>query len=159
MAGGWNHILPTRPNDVEGDLVRAQVNGVPADMILDVACGDKLTVEGSLGIDKKKDGIDLNEGLGGYGDKKYDIIIARHILEHLDNPHLRIAEWRKALTLDGKLIIVCPNEELGETIRLDPTHKHAFTPAYLNFIIKSAGGLITKQESNFDTGNFMLVVE
>jgi 2-polyprenyl-3-methyl-5-hydroxy-6-metoxy-1,4-benzoquinol methylase len=43
--------------------------------------------------------------------KKFDCILATHVLEHVDNPIVLLKEMKNWLTDDGKLIIIVPNIE------------------------------------------------
>ncbi len=164
-TGEWEPILSASNEDIEGNMVRNLCKSISPSMVLDIGYGDTLTVKGSIGIDKKKDGIDLNRGLGKFGgatgghDHKYDRIIARHILEHLDKPDERIIEWLQRLTTEGKLIICCPNEDINDTIPMDKTHKHAFSPSYLRFIVEGCGGHVTFMRENVQGISFLMVVE
>ncbi len=44
-----------------------------------------------------------------YSGKKYDLILCRHLIEHLPNPALFIMEILKALSKKGRLLLMCPN--------------------------------------------------
>lgn len=159
FAGGWTTLITEPLIDKEGNLIREMCEGVDPKKVLDIACGAALTIKGSLGIDKKIDGINLNLGLDVKHKHKYDVVIARHILEHLDDPNKRIKEWMELLTKDGRLFLCCPNEELGDTIPMDKTHKHAFSPSYLKFIVEGCGGQVTKMVANTNGISFLLLVE
>lgn len=43
--------------------------------------------------------------------KKYDLILASHVMEHVDNPVLLMEKMGNWLTENGKLIIIVPNKE------------------------------------------------
>ena len=157
-AEEWTPLLSGSSRDIEGDMVRELCEGIDPSMILDIGCGEALTVKGSRGLDKKRDGIDFNEGIC-IERHSLAVIIARHILEHLDKPDERIKEWMQLLTTDGKLIICCPNEDLNDTIPMDKTHKHAFSPSYLTFVVEGCGGKVTLVRENVNEISFLLVVE
>ncbi len=149
VTGRNDQILVGETADAEGEFLRSFVNGHSPDDILDIGCGDNVTVIGSFGVDRKLDGSDLNNGLDAKG-KRFKLIIARHILEHLRDPQERIQEWLNALEHKGELFIVCPNEETCYTIGLDPTHIHGFTKSFLKFIIESQGGKVEFLEGPTD---------
>lgn len=88
--------------------------------------------------------------------EEFDVIIASHVLEHVDDPELLLSRVKKWLTPNGKLIIVVPNAEsfhrkLGVIIKLQnrldelSTRDHAvghlrvFTLQSLNKIILNQG--------------------
>ena len=55
--------------------------------------------------------------------EEFDVIIASHVLEHVEDPELLLSKLKKWLTPNGKLIIVVPNAEsfhrkLGVIIKL-----------------------------------------
>jgi len=157
-AGEWTRLLNGPSKDIEGDMVRELCEGIDPSMILDIGCGEALTVKGSRGLDRKRDGVDFNEGIC-IKKHSFDVIIARHILEHLDKPDERIREWMQLLIIGGKLIICCPNEDINDTIPMDKTHKHAFSPSYLTHLVVSCGGRVTLEREEINGISFLLVVE
>jgi glycosyltransferase involved in cell wall biosynthesis/SAM-dependent methyltransferase len=60
-----------------------------------------------------------------------DYVVSRHNLEHYNDPILAVSEWGRVLKPGGVLGIIVPDERFCDTIRLDPTHKHVFTPSSL----------------------------
>ena len=63
------------------------------------------------------------------------------------------------LTIGGKLIVCCPNEDINDTIPMDKTHKHAFSPSYLTHLVASCGGHVTLLREKINGISFLLVVE
>ena len=53
--------------------------------------------------------VDLNTGFSENFDKKFDLIIAIEIIEHLDNPRQFLEEIQKLLKPGGQLIVTTPN--------------------------------------------------
>jgi SAM-dependent methyltransferase len=53
--------------------------------------------------------IDLNTGLKGIPSNYFDIIVAKEILEHLEDPLLLMAEIRRCLNQSGYAVINVPN--------------------------------------------------
>jgi SAM-dependent methyltransferase len=41
----------------------------------------------------------------------YDCVLSSHSLEHIANPLKALYEWRRALTLDGLLLLILPNKD------------------------------------------------
>lgn len=134
--------------DTEGDVVRSLVRG----SVLELGCGATKTVPHAIGVDIYGQGeiiptlgkvsvadIKANaDSLNGIN-QKFDTIIARHILEHLQNPIQAIRHWSEYLNDGGRLILAVPNDEICDTIPMNPEHKHAFTPDYLKQIVRAAG--------------------
>jgi 2-polyprenyl-3-methyl-5-hydroxy-6-metoxy-1,4-benzoquinol methylase len=44
-------------------------------------------------------------------EQKFDLVIASHVLEHVENPTILLQKVRKWLSPNGKLIVVVPNSE------------------------------------------------
>ena len=55
--------------------------------------------------------IDLNNNFSKLINKKFDIITAIEVIEHLENPRHFLRECNKLLNLSGKLLITTPNIE------------------------------------------------
>lgn len=89
-----------------------------------------------------------------FGEINFDYIIFGDVLEHLRNPEAALANARKMLKSDGKIVISVPNlmhisvmKQLlngdftyTETGLLDKTHIHLFTYNELMKMIRSVGG-------------------
>jgi SAM-dependent methyltransferase len=45
-------------------------------------------------------------------DESYDAVLASHVIEHIANPLLALAEWRRVLRRAGILILVVPHREM-----------------------------------------------
>lgn len=82
-----------------------------------------------------------------------DYILALHIFEHLLDPVNVLKEWKRVLKPDGKAIIVCPNHLQMDTMMVDYTHLHAFTPESMTNLLHSAGWEILEMET-FIVGTF-----
>jgi GT2 family glycosyltransferase len=76
-----------------------------------------------------------------------DYLLGLHIFEHLVDPIAVLNEWKRVLKPDGKLIIVCPNHDQGDTMMIDYTHLHAFTPVSLCRLLRLAGWEVMAVES------------
>lgn len=83
-----------------------------------------------------------------HGNRKFDLIIARHVLEHLHDPRAALTGWLALLKPGGALYVEVPNAD-SRTARLlkcrwplwyVPRHLSHFTRETLDALIRSAGG-------------------
>lgn len=147
--------------DLEGDSVASLVRGPN---IIELGCGARKTVPQAIGIDLVASGengnkiegksvadivADVSKPLPLEADS-VDTIIARHILEHLRDTVEVARNWRKVLKDGGRLIIAVPNQELRNTIPLNPEHINSFTPSSLRNILELCG---FRQIETKDTDN------
>lgn len=138
------------PIDTEGNLIRTMVK---EGTVLELGCGGKKTIENSIGIDRVPKGeliphvgvlsqadivADVQENLP-VPDQQYDVLIARHILEHCIDSLKTLQEWGRALKVGGQMIIAVPNEKVGHGIPMNPEHVHAFTPESLKTLMRACG--------------------
>lgn len=85
----------------------------------------------------------------------FDLVIANHTLEHMDDPLLVLKKIHSLLTKNGIVFIDVPNAGgLGAKLlgtywpfRLPEEHKHQFTRGSLSQIFKEAGFKVTHFES------------
>lgn len=149
-----SHVFSTE--DKEGKLVRSCIevefeNGIPVDEVLELGCGPTLTIPGSVGFDKVQTGEEgefvkgecVNELVGdienGIPEGKWSVVIARHVLEHLIDPLQVLQDIYHKLKDNGFIVIAVPDEQLGDTIYMNPEHLHAFTPNSLFSLMSAAG--------------------
>lgn len=157
----WHEALHYRPvasqhavGDLEGDIVRMLIK---PSTVLELGCGSTKTVQHAVGVDMyakdevipitmaksvadfKGDVERLDVAFGPDRAPIYDNIIARHILEHCVNPIKTLRHWRKFLSHDGRLILAVPDEAQGDSVPMNPEHKHAFTVEFLKDILLMAG--------------------
>lgn len=142
--------------DTEGDLIRERVSFEGLKTI-DVGCGNLKTVPEAIGIDIVPGG-DIIPQIGGdspsvadisadiskplpLDDESVDIVISRHVLEHMLDPINAVRNWSKVLKTDGKMVISIPNENLIRSIPMNPEHFHAWTPETFPTYIAAVGGL------------------
>lgn len=80
--------------------------------------------------------------------RRFDLIVARHVLEHTHDPVGTVREWLAALADGGALYLEVPNLD-STTARIlgprwplwyVPKHLHHFTRASLARVIRDAGG-------------------
>jgi len=80
--------------------------------------------------------------------RRFDLIIARHVLEHTHDPVRMVREWLAALSDGGALYLEVPNLDSATSRLLGPRwplwyvpkHLHHFTRASLQRVIRNAGG-------------------
>ncbi len=136
--------------DSEGNIIR-ELLGNSSGKVYELGCGGQLTVKDSIGVDL----IPLGEYINSIKIKSVatitadvsqklpfddaDVLIARHVLEHMINPLETLTLWNFALKVGGKLIIAVPDEEIGITIPMNVEHKHAYTKKFLGSLMIVAG--------------------
>lgn len=77
----------------------------------------------------------------------YDAVVMNHVLEHVRDPVPFLAEVRRLLAPDGRLVSIQPNgasrahrRHGPDWVGLDPPrHLHAYTPASLRAVLQRAG--------------------
>lgn len=69
---------------------------------------------------------DLNDTPFPFKDNSFDVVMASHVLEHLDNYTICLKELKRILKTKGKIIIKVPYFA-SPCAFSDPTHKHYFT--------------------------------
>jgi SAM-dependent methyltransferase len=140
------------PPDTEGETISTFVRGTK---IVELGCGYRKTVPQAIGVDQAAAGespSNLHEGMKSVADIKADVtkqlprellntdtIIARHILEHSVNTVETLKYWNEILKTGGRLIIAVPNQDIINSIPLNPEHVHAFTPSSLKDIAELCG--------------------
>jgi SAM-dependent methyltransferase len=124
---------------------------------LDVGCGSNKTHPDAIGVDltptgkrgssgceqnriSKADVTASGDHLPMFADCSLDYIVQRHNLEHYQDPIKALQEWHRLLKPGGILGMVVPDDRHCDTIKLDPTHKHVFTPLSLQRILSLMGG-------------------
>lgn len=128
---------------------------VKSGRLLDIGCG-----QGHLaGLAKRRGfevtGIDplVNVSLEEYRAKrKFDVIILKHVLEHISNPKPFLKKIHRLLVSRGILLVACPNiGSLMARIFLDrwyglqpQQHRWQFTPKTLPNLLKENGFIIDK---------------
>lgn len=148
---GFSYETTALP-DLEGETVARFVRGPK---IVELGCGYRKTVPQAIGVDQAGNGespSNLHEGKKSVADVMADVTkelprellesdtgIARHILEHSINTVETIKHWREILKMGGRLIIAVPNQDILNSIPLNPEHVHAFTPQSLKDIMELCG--------------------
>ena len=89
--------------------------------------------------------VDINSEWSKSLNKKYDLVIFRHTLEHLESPNRALEQIRNSLSPDGMAYIVVPNLEQAigrRPMRTDffrPVHLHYFSPGTFLSMLKKNG--------------------
>lgn len=138
-------------NDSEGKLIRKIVGKTKGKKVYELGCGGQLTVPKSIGVDL----IPLGEFINSIGVKSVakitadveqrlpftdgDIIVARHVLEHMKDPLRTLTHWNLALKKKGRIVIAVPNEDIISSIPMNVEHKHAYTVSFLSSLLQVAG--------------------
>jgi len=103
---------------------------------VDVGCGRK-KFRGSTGLDERSNSMadmhhDLNTFPYPLKDNIYDIVICRHVLEHMDNVPATLEEFYRAAKPGGIVIVEVPHFTHPEAFR-HWQHKHFFTMGSLDY--------------------------
>jgi len=144
---------------------------------VDVGCGSSKTHPNALGIDITPKGEPGKYGserrqiseadICASGDNLYmfandvlDYVVARHNLEHYEDPIRTLREWKRVLKKGGILGVVLPDDDELDTIKIDPTHKHAFTRESFRKILEEVGGFkLLKLEKCVSKWSFVCIAE
>lgn len=137
--------------DSEGDIIRGMnLQG----KIVELGCGPLKTIKDSIGVDIIGNGklidsltdkisiadieADVSKPLP-FEEESIDVVIGRHIFEHILDPILTLRQWKKVLKVGGKLVLALPNEEINRTIPMNFEHKHAYTQYSIGELLKISG--------------------
>lgn len=77
---------------------------------------------------------DLNLTPYPFSESEFDLVVAEHILEHLDNLVAVVEEVYRLLKPAGRLEITCPHFSSADTFT-DPTHQHFITSRTFDYFI------------------------
>ena len=124
---------------------------------IDVGCGHRKSSDNCIGVDltprgelgpagvvkgkaSQADITASGDDLTMFADGELDFVVARHNLEHYVDVIKTLEEWKRVLKTGGVLALVVPDERALDTIVLDPTHKHCFTPESFDRYMRVIGG-------------------
>lgn len=107
--------------------------------ILDLGCGNSKE-EGALGIDYcSSPGVDIVHDLDVYPwpleNDSFDLVVCKHIIEHLDNVIKAMEEIHRILKKGGTAKIYTPHISNIMSFK-DPTHKWHFTCGSFDYFIR-----------------------
>jgi ubiquinone/menaquinone biosynthesis C-methylase UbiE len=86
-------------------------------------------------------GIHVAATLEELGDRRFESVLCRHVLEHVDNPLATLVELRQRITNGGRLVLVVPCEDSHEAPveqELDH-HLYCWNPRTLTNLLQRAG--------------------
>jgi predicted SAM-dependent methyltransferase len=144
---------------------------------IDVGCGHRKVAPACIGVDLLAAGeigeygvvhgqrsvADIQasgDDLHMFADGELDYVVSRHNLEHYVDVVKTLQEWARVTRQGGTVAMIVPDERAGDTIFLDPTHKHVFTPESLTRLVEVVGGLrVVTSEVVTPNWSFMLVAE
>ncbi len=118
------------------------------DVCLDFGCGggrilEFLEVGHRIGVEPSEvsaetargRGIEVYPTLQDVGTETVDVIISNHALEHCRSPFQELADMRRVLKTDGRLVLVLPLDDWRRSRRFDPDdrnhHLFAWTPLHI----------------------------
>ncbi len=109
--------------------------------ILHLGCGSSKR-PGAVGVDVLPlPGVDVVHNLNSFpypfADGEFDLVIAEHILEHLDNLVVVTEEIHRILRPGGRLEIICPHFSSADTFT-DITHRHFITSRSFDYFVPGA---------------------
>jgi 2-polyprenyl-3-methyl-5-hydroxy-6-metoxy-1,4-benzoquinol methylase len=158
--------LRARPDLAEwlDDLI-LRLPPCPGGRVLDVGCGEGRTLEQLRDLGWQVEGVDFDSRalrsaeargvpvrLGTLADQRYpdssfDAVVHRHVLEHVPDPVALLAECRRVLRPDGRLVLLTPNAKSLGHARFGsdwrglepPRHLQVFTPEALRRAAEAAG--------------------
>ncbi|TQQ78581.1 class I SAM-dependent methyltransferase [Halonotius terrestris] len=101
---------------------RSERTAPPVD-ILHLGCGDD-TIPAAWNVDKRATDAtdevwDLSERPWPWPDGSFDMVVANHVVEHLDDIHAALCECARVLAPGGELTVRVP---VGNNARADPDH-------------------------------------
>lgn len=144
---------------------------------IDVGCGHRKVAPHCIGVDILAAGVEGEHGvvrgqlsvadiqasgddLHMFADAELDYVVSRHNLEHYIDVVKTLQEWARVTRPGGIVAMIVPDERAGDTIFLDPTHKHVFTPESLERLIGVIDGLrFLKAEVVTPDWSFVAVAE
>jgi SAM-dependent methyltransferase len=90
----------------------------------------------------QKNGIECYESLDKLDqNKRFDIILCRHVLEHVENPRATLLSLQEKLKEDGRLILVLPLDKLSQKPKKNDIDHHLFcwNPRTIINLLKASG--------------------
>ena len=145
-------LLRSLTNDRESDVLLPLCNGKTAE----IGCGYRKVHPNNIGVDmcgpgelgkagnvKGKASVADHKALGDdlwmFKTGELDAMVAKHVLEHFDDPMKTLLEWKRVVRKGGKIGVIVPNDKYVDTMTLDPTHKQRFTHVSLIRLFTDAG--------------------
>lgn len=112
---------------------------VPGTRVLELGCGQIKRVPHAIAVDINPRSVadvfhDLNATPYPFADNEFDLVIAEHVLEHLDNLIAVVEELHRILKPGGILYVEVPHFS-SWTFFTDPTHRHAFSTSSFDYFV------------------------
>jgi SAM-dependent methyltransferase len=125
----------------------------PEKDVLDVGCG-RLKHPGAVGLDQLPNTDadivhDLDETPYPLQSDSFDLVIARHVLEHVAAPLDVLAEIHRVLRPGGVVIIITPHFS-SSTSWTDPTHRHHFTSRSFDYLTEGGAWSYYNEAVRYD---------
>jgi SAM-dependent methyltransferase len=79
--------------------------------------------------------------LGGslpFDNGEFDVVLASHVLEHIEAPHPALREFQRVLRPGGRLVLIVPNAE-GYSGGYAPYHMNYYSPTTVLQSVRVAG--------------------
>lgn len=132
----------------------------PQDKVLDVGCGTHKTVSQAVGVDiRPVTDIQASADSLPFENKQFDVLIARHCLEHMLDPIKTLKEWERVAK---KLIIILPDHSKVDTMSYElgaGQHLHAYTPESFDSLMSVFDTmLIEKRDTVIEGWSFGAVI-
>ena len=90
-------------------------------------------------------------------DESLDFITVAHLFEHIVNPFDALREWDRVLKPGGFLIMAMPDQNKLNTIVMDYTHVHGYTPESISDLLSSCGWEVVECGKVSNMGSFGVV--
>lgn len=113
--------------------------------LLEIGCGPKKLWDRSTALDVNPQSVadvlhDLNCFPYPFEDNTFDIIVAEHVLEHLDDV-VKVTEEIHRITRPGGVVYIEVPHFSSRDYFTDPTHRHAFSTSSFDYFVPAPGGL------------------
>lgn len=138
-------------SDIEKDILKKICIGRGAD----IGCGSNKVEENCIGVDLfgegeigkfgSQKGKISQANIKSQGDKlpfknnELDFLVAKHNLEHYENPEKTLREWKRVLRKGGKIGVIVPDDKSVNTKKLDITHYSEFDLDSLEELFRTVG--------------------
>lgn len=104
-------------------------------------------------------GIECYESVADVPDSTYDLILLRHVLEHVQNPALMLEDLTRLMSSTSKLTVVLPVEKA--TQMPDPNdinhHLYCWNPQAIQNLLQASGYTVEQISFNYMTGRRLLL--
>jgi SAM-dependent methyltransferase len=150
----------TRDFRVEAETLYRLLRPHEDSRILEVGCGGGALLSylrdkghAATGVDLLEEAVELasraapgcevrqaDAGELPFSDSSFDRLVSHHLVEHLGDLTVALAEWRRILTPGGVIAICTPNRRYpSPRIFDDPTHVHIYEGSELRAAMEEAG--------------------